>query len=94
MKHSTVTLVGGGNEVEQLVQGVAVRLDGIDVLVVGVVGVHHHVQLTALGKSNATQVREAPPPPPRSPASDRGRAQNSQTELLLQHLHLSEHDQI
>lgn len=62
LKHSTVTLVGGGSEVEQLVQGVAIRLDGIDVLVVRVVGVHHHVQLTALGKSNATQVREAPPP--------------------------------
>lgn len=59
MKHSTITLVGRGSEVEQLVQGVAVRLDGVDVLVVWVVGVHHHMQLAALEKSNATQVRGA-----------------------------------
>lgn len=59
MKRSTITLVGRGSEVEQLVQGVAVRLDGVDVLVVRVIGVHHHMQLTALEKSNATQVRGA-----------------------------------
>lgn len=45
---STVTLVGrGGREVEQLIQGVVVSLDGVDVLVVWVIGVHHHAQLPA-----------------------------------------------
>lgn len=59
MKHCTITLVGRGSDVQQLVQRVAVRLDGVDVLVVRVVGVHHHTQLTAFEKSNATQVRKA-----------------------------------
>lgn len=47
MKHSTIALVGSGSEVKQLIQGVIVGLDGVDVLVVRVVGVHHHTQLSA-----------------------------------------------
>lgn len=47
MKHSTIALIGRGSEVEQLVQRVVVGLDGVDVLVVRVIGVHHHPQLTA-----------------------------------------------
>lgn len=59
-KHITITLVGRGIEVQQLVHGVPVGLDGVDVLVVRVVGVHHHTQLAALEKGgNATQVRGA-----------------------------------
>lgn len=45
--HSTITLVGRGREVEQLIHGVIIGLNGVDVLVVGVVRVHHHTQLTA-----------------------------------------------
>lgn len=59
MKHYTITLVGRGSEVEEFVHRVAIRLDGVDVLVVWVVGVHHHTQLTALEKSIVTQVRKA-----------------------------------
>lgn len=47
MKHVTITLVGRGREVEQLLHGVVIRLNGVDVLVVRVVGVHYHTQLTA-----------------------------------------------
>lgn len=57
--HSTVTLIGRGSKVEELVYVVAVRLDGVDVLVVRVVGVHHHMHLTALDKSNTAWVRRA-----------------------------------
>lgn len=57
--HSTITLVGRGREVEQLIHGVIVGLNGVDVLVVGVVRVHHHTQLAAWEKSNATQVRRS-----------------------------------
>lgn len=49
-KHITITLVGRGIEVQQLVHGVSIRLDGVDVLIVRVVGVHHHTQLAALEK--------------------------------------------
>jgi len=72
MKHSTVAKVGRGSEVEQLVQGVVVvGLDGVDVLVVGVVGVHHHMQLTAWEKCNTTQVRDPSPASDDLHASDR-----------------------
>lgn len=54
--HSTITLVGRGREVEQLIPGVIIGLNGVDVFVVGVVRVHHHTQLAAWEKSNATQV--------------------------------------
>lgn len=47
VKHSTITLVGRRSEVEELVRRVIVGLDGVDVLIVGVIGVHHHTQLTA-----------------------------------------------
>lgn len=47
--HTTSTLIGGWVRVQQLVGSVSVRLDGVDVLVVGVVGVHDHSQLTTLG---------------------------------------------
>lgn len=49
-KHITITLVGRGIKVQQLIHGVSIRLDGVDVLVVRVVGVHHHTQLAALEK--------------------------------------------
>lgn len=57
--HSTVTLIGRGSKVEELVYVVAVRLDGVDVLVVRVIGVHYHMQLTALDKSNTAWVRRS-----------------------------------
>lgn len=47
-EYCTVTLVSGGSrEVEQFVERVVVGLNGVDVLVVWVIGVHHHTQLMA-----------------------------------------------
>lgn len=47
--HITITLVSRWIQVQQLVRAVPVGLDRVYVLVVGVVGVHHHSQLAALG---------------------------------------------
>lgn len=46
--HTTSTLIGGWVQVQQVLGSVSIRLDGVDVFVVGVVGVHHHSQLTTL----------------------------------------------
>lgn len=66
-KHSTIAVATRGGDVEQLVHIVVVRFNGVDVLIIGVVGVHHHMQLTALNVSNLSLVQ-----------CDRANAQSSQ----------------
>lgn len=56
-KHSTIAVATRGGGVEQLIHIVLVRFNGVDVLVIGVVGVHHHVQLTSLNASNLSLVQ-------------------------------------
>lgn len=49
--HITITQGGRSCKVQQFIQRVIVVLDGVNVLVVGVVSIHNHTQLTAWKKT-------------------------------------------